>query len=148
MNMDVIKSFTEQMQGFAAPLTRYNQLLASNIEQLTRLQLASANAYAELGLNQLQAVGKVQDAQSLAVLGTVQLESASQLSRQMLDDIQKLSALGQQFKEELAALLQHLAQIVQTGLQQGLGGALGLGSGHGQQLVVVVGQGLEQRAVR
>lgn len=53
MNMDVIKSFTEQMQGFAAPLTRYNQLLASNIEQLTRLQLASANAYAELGLNQL-----------------------------------------------------------------------------------------------
>jgi hypothetical protein len=24
MNMDVIKSFTEQMQGFAAPLTRYN----------------------------------------------------------------------------------------------------------------------------
>ncbi|MEP8109511.1 phasin family protein [Aeromonas caviae] len=79
MNMDVIKSFTEQMQGFAAPLTRYNQLLASNIEQLTRLQLASANAYAELGLNQLQAVGKVQDAQSLA-------------------------ALGQQFKEELDAL--------------------------------------------
>lgn len=86
------------------PLTRYNQLLASNIEQLTRLQLASANAYAELGLNQLQAVSKVQDAQSLAALGTVQLESASQLSRQMLDDIQKLSALGQQFKEELDAL--------------------------------------------
>ena len=25
MNMDVIKSFTEQMQGFAAPLTRYNR---------------------------------------------------------------------------------------------------------------------------
>ena len=100
MNMDVIKSFTEQMQGFAAPLTRYNQLLASNIEQLTRLQLVSANAYAELGLNQLQAVGKVQDAQSLAALGTVQLESASQLSRQMLDDIQKLSTLGQQFKED------------------------------------------------
>ena len=70
--------FTEQMQGFAAP-TRYNQLLASNIEQLTRLQLASANAYAELGLNQLQAVSKVQDAQSLAALGTVQLETASQL---------------------------------------------------------------------
>ena len=78
MNMDILKSFTEQMQGFAAPLTRYNQLLASNIEQLTRLQLASANAYAELGLNQLQAVSKVQDTQSLATLGTVQLETASQ----------------------------------------------------------------------
>ena len=58
MNMDVIKSFTEQMQGFAAPSPAYNQLLASNIEQLTRLQLVSANAYAELGLNQLQAVGR------------------------------------------------------------------------------------------
>ncbi|MGE6231682.1 phasin family protein [Aeromonas media] len=104
MNMDILKSFTEQMQGFASPLTRYNQLLASNIEQLTRLQLASANAYAELGLNQLQAVSKVQDTQSLAALGTVQLETASQLSRQMLDDIQKLSALGQQFKEELDTL--------------------------------------------
>ncbi len=86
------------------PLTRYNQLLASNIEQLTRLQLASANAYAELGLNQLQAAGKVQDAQSLAALGTVQLETASQLSRQMLDDIQKLNTLGQQFKDDLDAL--------------------------------------------
>ncbi|MEZ6953662.1 MULTISPECIES: phasin family protein [unclassified Aeromonas] len=104
MNMDILKSFTEQMQGFASPLTRYNQLLASNIEQLTRLQLASANAYAELGLNQLQAVSKVQDTQSLATLGTVQLETASQLSRQMLDDIQKLSALGQQFKEALDTL--------------------------------------------
>jgi phasin family protein len=30
MNMDILKSFTEQMQGFASPLTRYNQLLASN----------------------------------------------------------------------------------------------------------------------
>ena len=77
MNMDILKSFTEQMQGFASPLTRYNQLLA---------------------------VSKVQDTQSLAALGTVQLETASQLSRQMLDDIQKLSALGQQFKEELDVL--------------------------------------------
>ncbi|WEE29098.1 phasin family protein [Aeromonas hydrophila] len=74
------------------------------MEQLTRLQLASANAYAELGLNQLQAAGKVQDAQSLAALGTVQLETASQLSRQMLDDIQKLNTLGQQFKDDLDAL--------------------------------------------
>lgn len=104
MNMDVIKSFTEQMQGFTSPLTRYNQLLANNIEQLTRLQLASANAYAELGLKQLQTASKVQDAQSLATLGTVQLETASQLSRQMLDDIQKLNALGLQFKEELDVL--------------------------------------------
>ncbi|MNP48092.1 hypothetical protein D3C76_1421850 [compost metagenome] len=48
----------------------------------------------------------------------------------------------------LAGLLKHLAQIVQIGLQQGLGRALGLGLGHGQQLVVIVGQGLEQRAVR
>ena len=48
----------------------------------------------------------------------------------------------------LAALLQHLAQIVQIGLQQRLGGALCLGLGHGQQLVIVVGQGLEQRAIR
>ncbi|MNI97950.1 hypothetical protein D3C81_1808890 [compost metagenome] len=46
----------------------------------------------------------MQDAQSLAALGTVQLETASQLSRQMLDDIQKLNALGQQFKEELDVL--------------------------------------------
>ena len=104
MNMDVMKTFTEQMQGFASPLTRYNQLLASNIEQLTRLQLASASAYAELGLNQLQAVSKVQDVQSLAALGTVQLETASQLSRQMMEDIQKLNSLGLQFKEELDVL--------------------------------------------
>jgi phasin family protein len=34
----------------------------------------------------------------------VQLETASQLSRQMLDDIQKLNALGLQFKEELDTL--------------------------------------------
>ncbi len=46
----------------------------------------------------------MQDAQSLAALGTVQLETASQLSRQMLDDIQKLNTLGQQFKDDLDAL--------------------------------------------
>ena len=40
----------------------------------------------------------------MAALGTVQLETASQLSRQMLDDIQKLNALGLQFKEELDTL--------------------------------------------
>ena len=48
----------------------------------------------------------------------------------------------------LATLFQHLAEIVEIGLQQGLGRALGLRLGHVQQLVVVVGQGLEQRAVR
>ena len=49
MNMDILKSFTEQMQGFASPLTRYNQLLASNIEQLTRLQLAATSWARPLG---------------------------------------------------------------------------------------------------
>ena len=104
MNMDILKSFTEQMQGFASPLTRYNQLLANNGRPPSRERLETSEADAALRKKQLQAVGKVQDAQSLAALGTVQLETASQLSRQMLDDIQKLSALGQQFKEELDAL--------------------------------------------
>lgn len=48
----------------------------------------------------------------------------------------------------LSALFQYLAQIVQIGLQQRLRRALCLCLGHVQQLVVIVGQGLEQRAVR
>lgn len=56
------------------------------------------------GVAKAERYRKVQDAQSLAALGTVQLETASQLSRQMLDDIQKLNTLGQQFKDDLDAL--------------------------------------------
>ncbi|AVQ87978.1 MULTISPECIES: phasin family protein [Plesiomonas] len=104
MSTEIFKTFADQAQNFYAPVYKYNRLLTENLEQLSKVQLSAAKAYSELGLEQIKAVGDIKDPQSLVAFGNKQLELVNKISKQLLDDTQKLSSMNEQFKKELETL--------------------------------------------
>ena len=114
MYTDMFKNVNEQLQGFTNPLLRYNQLVAANLEKLARLQLESTTAYTDLGLSQLHAAANTKDPQSMAELGSKQLETMAKVSNRMLEDIQSLSKIGAAFKEDVDALVAEATQTEAT----------------------------------
>jgi len=105
MYTDIFKTFSEQTEKAFAPVVKYNQLVAKNVTDLTNLQLEAARAYADLGLAQLQVASEVKDVQSFVAYGNKQVEAMTKLSQQLIDDGKKLSAIAEEFKAEVEALV-------------------------------------------
>lgn len=104
MYTDMFKTFSEQTEKTLAPVTKFNQLFAKNIEQLTELQLAAVRSYSDLGVEQLKAATEVRDVQSLTAFSSKQLQAMTHLSQQMINDSNKLNEIAQNFKTEVDAL--------------------------------------------
>ncbi len=98
MYTEIFSSFAQQTEKALAPYVKFNQLLTQNVEELTEMQLAALRTYSDLGLNQMKAASNVRDVQSLALFGSKQLETLTKLSKQMIDDGNRLSELAQQWK--------------------------------------------------
>ncbi|MBO1110114.1 phasin family protein [Plesiomonas shigelloides] len=80
MSTEIFKTFADPAQNFYAPVYKYNRLLTENLEQLSKVQLSAAQAYSELGLEQIKAVGDIKDPQSLVAFGNKQLELGTKIS--------------------------------------------------------------------
>ncbi|USD67576.1 phasin family protein [Vibrio sp. SCSIO 43136] len=103
---ETFKAFTSQLETVTNPFYNFNQLITKNVETLSKIQLESLQAYSTLGNETLQSMAAIKQPQDLAGYGTKQMEVASKISQQLLEDSQKLSQLGQDFKvaaDELAA---------------------------------------------
>ncbi len=105
MYTEAFKSFTDQAEKTLTPLTRFNKLMAKNIEQLTELQLNAVRAYSELGVNQIKAAAEIKDVTSLASFNSHQLATMAKVSEQVSEDSKKMQDLAQEFKNELDNLV-------------------------------------------
>lgn len=106
MYTNMFQNFNEHSEKTFAPVLKFNQLVANNFTALTNLQLDAARQYADIGLAQLQLGTQLKDAQSIANMGTKQLETMTRISQQMMEDAKKMGDLAQEFKaglENLAA---------------------------------------------
>lgn len=102
---DLFSNFGAQYRNIFEPYTKFNSLVAKNFSDLTRLQLESAQSYANIVLPQVFANSEVKDVQSLMSSATLQLDAMNKLSQQMIEDGKKLTALANEFKAELDKLV-------------------------------------------
>jgi len=110
---ETFKAFTSQLESVTNPFYNFNQLVTKNIETLTTIQLESLQAYSALGNESLQSLASLKQPQDIPAYGSKQMEVASKLSQQLLEDSQKLTQLGQDFKsaaDELTASAVKTAQ--------------------------------------
>lgn len=104
MYSDLFKTFNEQTEHFFAPAVQFNQIVAKNIEALSKIQLHSAEQITKTSIEQLKQATEIKDAKSMMDFNASQLNALNDLSQQMIQDGQKLSQLGQEFKDSLESL--------------------------------------------
>lgn len=104
MYQDMFKTLQEQQSKFFSPVLQFNQLIASNIEQMSKLQLESVQTYTETTLNQLKTAAEVKDLKSWIDFNASQINAFNQLSQQMIADGQKLQKLSETFRDNLETL--------------------------------------------
>ncbi|QTL35520.1 MULTISPECIES: phasin family protein [Pseudoalteromonas] len=104
MYNDLMKTLTEQSEQFFSPAIKFNQLVAKNIEQLAQIQLDATENFTKTSVEQLKTAAEVKDVKSFIDFNASQLTAMNKLSQQMIDDGQKLTQLGNEFKEHLDAI--------------------------------------------
>jgi len=104
MYNDFFKSITEQSEKFFSPAIQFNQLVAKNIEQLAKIQLDAAHSFTETSVEQLKTAAEVKDVKSFIDFNASQLSAVNKLSQQLIEDGQKLTQLGQDFKDNLETI--------------------------------------------
>jgi phasin family protein len=104
MYQDMFKTMQEQQLKFFSPVLQFNQLLASNVEQLSKLQLQAAQSYTETALAQLKSAAEVKDMKSWIDFNASQISAFNKMSQQMIADGQKLQQLSQEFRDHLESL--------------------------------------------
>lgn len=102
---NLFNSINEQGRSFYQPVVEFNQLVLRQAEKLGQAQLESFNAYAALGLKQLQAAAKVGDTEQLKSLAGQQLEVLQALQARVSEDASKFGALIEENRKEITGFV-------------------------------------------
>ena len=102
---NLFNSINEQGRSFYQPVVEFNQLVLRQAEKLAQAQLESFNAYAAIGLKQLQAAAKVGDAEQLKTLASQQLEVLQALQTKVSEDTSKFGALIEENRKEITGFV-------------------------------------------
>lgn len=104
MTNTLFNSYAEQSKAFFQPVVKFNEAVSAHVEKLAKLQLATFNEYAELGLKQFKEAAAVKDLESLQGYASAQFQSLGKLNQKFIDDSKKFVDLGTAFKDELVKL--------------------------------------------
>ena len=87
----------QPLKPLIEPLTKFNQLISSQMEKWVALNMDSLKAYMDLGMAQFKIVLKVHDAHSLSEFADSQFAVLSFVGHRMLDDSRALNDWGSDY---------------------------------------------------
>ena len=116
----MLSAFGGSLRPVFAPLRKMNEIAIAHVEKVVAIQLESAKAHANLGIDQWKAAAEVSDPSSFMAYVAKQGAFATNIAEQVVSDVQKLRELGGDFVEKAQTVVQEEARAI--------GGALG-GSG-------------------
>ncbi len=101
MYSKLFSTLNEQAGAAINPLQSFNRMMVNSVEELTKLQLDIAKNYSELSIEQLKQASEVNDMQSWVSFNTKQAEVLTNVSKSVVEDGKRLTALGQNMKGQL-----------------------------------------------
>lgn len=105
MYEDVLSKMFANPQAMPNMLSNTSQLLASNMEKLTTLQMNAWQSYLELGMEQVRSAAQATDAKGLQEFCASQAEAANSVRQRLMDDAKAMTDLGVDFKAGLDQLV-------------------------------------------
>ncbi len=103
---------TKQLEAAIAPVVEFNKLIVKNVEAAFNLQVQSLQAYAELGVKNLNAGLEVRNPDDLKAFAENQKGVAEEISARVTADVKAISELNTQFIDQARALAEENVKAV------------------------------------
>ncbi len=114
INNILTETFKEQAKKFQDPLQHVSKAMVSSLERVTDFSLTTARNYAGLGIQQLQALSAIKDAESFSEFQHSQSQVLTQLNQMILKDVERLTELGAQLRNDLTEIATEVTQTVHS----------------------------------
>ncbi len=95
---------TKPLESALAPVVAFNKLMIRNAEQAFQMQINSLQAYAKLGLDNLNAGLEVRNVEDFRVYAEKQKDVAKNFTTQVTADVKAFGELNARFLEEARTL--------------------------------------------
>ena len=103
---------TKQLEAALAPVVEFNKLVVKNAEAAFNLQVQAMQAYAALGLKNLNAGLEVRNPEELKAYAEAQKDVAEQVTARMTADVKAMGELNTTFIDEARALAEQNVKAV------------------------------------
>ena len=101
--MTVMDTLKEKAGSFAASAGELNKFTIDKFEEMTKMNIASASYYSELGIKQLRALSGLRDMESVRKFTGDSISLGGEVAKKMLDDSKAWMSLGSEMKEKVTS---------------------------------------------
>lgn len=119
---DYMNQFNESTQKMFEPWAKLNQAFLKNAEMMTEFSLSTIKSYAEMGLENMRQVSKIDSKESAENFSSQQAEMLNNISQKMLADAQRMTQLGSNMHDEVMQVMNEVygqtSEQVQASMQQ------------------------------
>ncbi|MGB5706078.1 MAG: phasin family protein [Arenicellales bacterium] len=109
---------TKQFEAAIAPVVAFNQLVVKNAETAFNMQMASLQAYAKLGLENMSAGLEVRNPDDFKAYAEKQKNVAEEITARVTSDVKAFGELNAQFIEEARDLAENNVKTVSAAVKK------------------------------
>ncbi len=99
--MTVIDSLKEKAGSFMASAGELNKFTIDKMEEVAKMNIASAAYFSELGIKQLRAMSGLRDVESVRKFTGDSISLSGEIAKKMLDDSKAWMSMGTDVKEKV-----------------------------------------------
>lgn len=88
-----------------------NKLAIDKLDEMSKLNLASATYFSEIGVKQLRAVSSVKDVESLRKFTADSISLSGEIAKKMLDDSKAWMGVGGDLKAKVTDMFGHKEEL-------------------------------------
>ncbi|MGI9317120.1 MAG: phasin family protein [bacterium] len=108
----------KQFEAALAPVVAFNRLVVKNAETAFNMQMASLQAYAKLGLENMNAGLEVRNADDFKAYAEKQKNVAEEITAQITSDVKAFGELNAQFMEDARDLADNNVKTVAAAVKK------------------------------
>lgn len=108
----------KQFEAALAPVVAFNKLVVKNAETAFNMQMASLQAYAKLGLENMNAGLEVRNADDFKAYAEKQKSVAEEITAQIASDVKAFSELNEKFMEDARDLADNNVKTVSAAVKK------------------------------
>ncbi|MFT3931589.1 MAG: phasin family protein [Spongiibacteraceae bacterium] len=102
--MSVVETFKDKASGFMSSAGDLNKLVIDKVEEASKLNLASAAYFSNIGIRQLRAMSGVRDVDSLQKFTADSISLSGEIVKKVLDDTKAWLNLGSDVKDRVSSI--------------------------------------------
>lgn len=102
--MSVVETFKDKAGDFISSAGEFNKLVIDKVEEASKLNLASAAYFSNIGIRQLRAVSGIRDVDSLQKFTADSISLSGEIVKKVLDDTKAWLNLGADVKDRVSSI--------------------------------------------